>query len=103
MGIDDGRLAWNHRDMNHPSASPGFEWRERAACLPHPTVLFFGVDDNETAVEKHTREDEAKRICALCDVRQECLDHALAAREPYGIWGGLNEIERRQLLHTRAS
>ena len=37
--------------MNHPSASAGFEWRERAACLPHPTVLFFGVDDNETAVE----------------------------------------------------
>jgi WhiB family redox-sensing transcriptional regulator len=94
---------WKHRGMNHPSASAGFEWRERAACLPHPTVLFFGLDDNETSVERRAREDDAKAICALCDVRKECLDHALAVREPYGIWGGLNEIERRQLLHTRAS
>jgi WhiB family redox-sensing transcriptional regulator len=37
-------------------------------------------------------------VCHTCPVRRECLDFALRIREPYGIWGGLNEIERRDLL-----
>ena len=79
------------------------EWRERAACLPHPAVLFFGLDDSETPAERRTREDEAKAVCYTCTVRQECLDYALATREPYGIWGGLTEIERRARPHRRSS
>jgi WhiB family redox-sensing transcriptional regulator len=35
-------------------------------------------------------------------VRDECLEYALGIREPHGIWGGLNEFERRQLLRQRA-
>jgi WhiB family redox-sensing transcriptional regulator len=31
-------------------------------------------------------------------VRYPCLDFALEIREPHGIWGGLNESERRALL-----
>jgi WhiB family redox-sensing transcriptional regulator len=31
-------------------------------------------------------------------VREECLDAALLRREPHGIWGGLNELERRGLI-----
>jgi len=34
-------------------------------------------------------------------VRSECLELALRNREIHGIWGGLNEEERRSL--TRAS
>ncbi|HEV3495824.1 MAG TPA: WhiB family transcriptional regulator, partial [Actinomycetes bacterium] len=44
------------------------------------------------------REARAKEICALCPVRRPCLDYALAIREPHGIWGGLNELERKQLI-----
>jgi WhiB family redox-sensing transcriptional regulator len=46
------------------------------------------------------RELVAKRICASCGVRDDCLEAALARHESYGIWGGLNEIERRGLLRT---
>jgi WhiB family transcriptional regulator, redox-sensing transcriptional regulator len=77
------------------------EWRERAACLPYPAVLFFGLDDSETPAERRAREDEAKGICSICDVRRECLDYALATKEPYGIWGGLTEIERKARLRSR--
>ena len=70
-------------------------WQERAACLPYPAVLFFGMDDSETSGEKRSREEKAKLICSTCGVRNECLRHALEAREPYGIWGGLTEVERR--------
>jgi WhiB family redox-sensing transcriptional regulator len=75
-------------------------WRERAACLPYPSVLFFGLDDNENPAERHIREDEAKRVCAICDVRGECLRYALETRESYGIWGGLTEVERKARLRS---
>lgn len=77
-------------------------WRENAACLKHPGVLFFGIDDSETPAERRIREDQAKRVCLGCGVRDECLEYALTTREPYGIWGGLTEIERRSKVHTRA-
>ena len=43
------------------------------------------------------RERQAKAVCATCPVHKECLDFALRIREPHGIWGGLNEIERRAI------
>ena len=30
----------------------------------------------------------AKRICATCPVMEECLEGALARKEPLGVWGG---------------
>jgi WhiB family transcriptional regulator, redox-sensing transcriptional regulator len=77
------------------------EWREDAACLAYPAVLFFGLDDSETPAERRSREERAKRVCYTCSVRHDCLEYALATKEPYGIWGGLTEIERRGRLHGR--
>lgn len=45
----------------------------------------------------------AKSICQICPVRQPCLDYANAIREPYGIWGGFTEAERRHLVVTAAA
>jgi WhiB family transcriptional regulator, redox-sensing transcriptional regulator len=78
-------------------------WREQAACLEFPAVLFFGQDDSEPQAERRVREQQAKRVCAGCIVREECLEFALSTREPYGIWGGLTEAERRSRLHKRAN
>ncbi len=83
--------------------TPETEWRERAACLPFPAVLFFGLDDNESPIERRAREEEAKTICETCIVREECLAFAIATKEPYGIWGGLTELERKSLVHARAN
>lgn len=74
---------------------PEAEWREHAACLPYPAILFFGQDDNETPAERRAREDQAKIVCETCGVRMECLEYALETKEQYGIWGGLTEIERK--------
>ena len=89
--------------MTEPLLAPGDEWRERAACLEYPAVLFFGLDDTEGPVERRAREEKAKRVCMSCEVRRECLEYALATREPYGIWGGLTEIERKARLRARAT
>ena len=89
--------------MNTSLPALDAEWRESAACLSHASILFFGLDDNETPVERRAREERAKEICAACPVRRECLEYALATKEPYGIWGGLTEVERKSRLRGRAS
>lgn len=77
-------------------------WQTRAACRGPQAEVFFPPPQLERKDEKHTREERAKGICATCTVREPCLDYALSIKEPHGIWGGLNESERKQLLATRA-
>lgn len=73
-------------------------WQRRAACRGPGSTLFFAPTNPEPRPEREVREHRAKQICAECDVRTECLDYALRIREPHGIWGGYNELERRAML-----
>jgi WhiB family transcriptional regulator, redox-sensing transcriptional regulator len=77
-------------------------WQQGAACRGADVNLFFTPSHLESKEEREMREDEAKAICAICPVRAQCLEFALETREPHGIWGGLNEIERRHLIQRRA-
>ncbi len=65
------------------------QWQERALCAQTDPEAFFP--------EKGGSTREAKRICMGCEVRDECLEYALAHDERFGIWGGLSERERRRL------
>jgi WhiB family redox-sensing transcriptional regulator len=76
------------------------EWTDAAACRNSEGALFYPADSAERKEDRLERELVAKRICASCGVREECLEAALARHESYGIWGGLNEIERRGLLRA---
>ena len=73
-------------------------WQRKAACRGPESVLFFAPTLPEPRAEREAREARAKGICSGCVVQGECLDYALRIREPHGIWGGLNEAERRTLL-----
>ena len=64
-------------------------WQERALCAQTDPEAFFP--------EKGGSTREAKKVCARCEVRAECLEYALAHDERFGIWGGLSERERRKL------
>jgi WhiB family redox-sensing transcriptional regulator len=64
-------------------------WFDRAACLEADPDAFYP--------EKGGSSRAAKRVCATCPVRPECLSYALANDERFGIWGGLSERERRQV------
>lgn len=74
------------------------DWQRRAACRGPQAAVFFPPPRPERKDEKLERETRAKAICAECSVREDCLRYALDIREPHGIWGGLNESERKQLL-----
>jgi WhiB family transcriptional regulator, redox-sensing transcriptional regulator len=76
-------------------------WQFRALCRGEESSLFFAPNYFERKEQKEAREALAKAICARCPVRSECLEYALRIREPHGIWGGLNEYERRALLRAR--
>ena len=76
-------------------------WQTKAACRGPQSAAFFPPSHFERKDEKEAREARAKSICASCPVRQPCLDYALRIREPHGIWGGLNELERKSLLSAR--
>ena len=65
------------------------QWQERALCAQTDPEAFFP--------EKGGSTREANRICLGCEVRDACLDYALAHDERFGIWGGLSERERRRL------
>jgi len=73
-------------------------WQVRAACRGPHAAAFFPPSHTERKEDKAARESRAKAICGECRVRQQCLDYALRIREPHGIWGGLNEVERKALL-----
>ena len=76
-------------------------WQVKAACRGPHSAIFFPPSHFERKDEKELREATAKAICAGCSVRQACLDYAIRIREPHGIWGGLNELERKTLLAGR--
>jgi WhiB family transcriptional regulator, redox-sensing transcriptional regulator len=68
-------------------------WRELGACRGLEPSMFFPDDEDDA--------HEAKTVCAGCDVRVACLEHALTIREKQGVWGGATERERRRIIRQR--
>lgn len=65
------------------------EWRRYALCTQLGTELFFlRMGDNG---------HEAKRACAMCEVRLECLADAITDDIEHGIFGGFGRDERRRM------
>ncbi len=75
-----------------------FAWQRSAACRGEHAPAFFPPTHFERKDVRLGRERLAKSICLTCSVADSCLDYALRTREPHGVWGGLNEFERRQIL-----
>jgi WhiB family redox-sensing transcriptional regulator len=76
-------------------------WQQFAACRGEHASSFYPPLHFERKELRLSRERHAKAICASCSVRQHCLSYALRTAEPHGIWGGLNEAERSQLIRRR--
>lgn len=98
----DARHAGSHLGVlpDRAGESAVVDWRTRAACRGTELNLFFGPL-RESAAARLRRLVAAKRVCADCPVRGPCLEFALAHREAFGVWGGMTETERRQVLARR--
>ena len=70
------------------------EWQRDAECARYAGIVDFFPSRGESA-------HDAKAVCAVCPVREACLDFALRMRITHGVWGGLSERERRQVRRKR--
>lgn len=72
-------------------------WQDKAACLEENPELFFPIGTTGPALDQIAR---AKAVCQRCPVMSVCLEWALQTRQEAGVWGGLDEEERRLLRRT---
>lgn len=76
-------------------------WTEEAECRGVPTEVFFPEIIGDVTDRPY---QQAKKFCAVCVVRQQCLAEAMEVEKdlPYrfGVFGGLNPRERTALSST---
>jgi WhiB family redox-sensing transcriptional regulator len=76
------------------------DWRDEALCQEEDPELFFPIGSTGPALEQI---EQAKNICRRCPVTEECLRWALDSGQDAGVWGGMSEIERRELKRRYSS
>ncbi len=69
-------------------------WMADANCLDSPDELFMAASGKAQGYQ-------AKRVCKACVVREQCLEYALLNRLELGVFGGMNERERRLEKYKR--
>lgn len=67
------------------------DWQAAGACQSADPDIFFPLSGSGASTSQIS---EARRICARCTVRRECLDFAMRNGEMHGIWGGTTPEDR---------
>jgi WhiB family redox-sensing transcriptional regulator len=93
--------------LPQPQYFPGpnadhWDWQMRARCRGTDTSVFL-PPDGERGRARWEREERAKQMCRDCPVIAQCRLHALTLLEPFGVWGGLSEIEHALLHETETA
>lgn len=70
-------------------------WMVRGSCRGEDSELFFPAD-HERQPEREIREEKARAVCAVCPVKDECLDYAVKTSQ-VGFWGGADDEQRKGL------
>ncbi len=86
--MDNGQLYKQFREV--------VEAENELPCQNAPD-LFFALDLDDKKAGTSLPYAYAKKLCAECPIRVECLAYAVEADEPYGVWGGLTTRERKRL------
>ncbi|HTR71943.1 MAG TPA: WhiB family transcriptional regulator [Mycobacteriales bacterium] len=74
------------------------DWRHHAACRDEDPELFFPIGTTGPAQRQVA---EAKVVCRRCEAIDACLMWALDNDQDAGVWGGLDEDERRVVKRRR--
>lgn len=83
---------WEHRDR--------ITWSARGACRSSDLTpdAWFPISPTDPKIE------QAKAVCMDCPVRITCLLESLVMPGTWGIWGGWDDMQRRDALNeTRRS
>lgn len=63
-------------------------WRNMAKCVGEDSDLFLSDKEKERA--------RATIFCSRCVVKEACLEYALESDQAFGIWGGMDNEQRRK-------
>jgi WhiB family transcriptional regulator, redox-sensing transcriptional regulator len=74
------------------------EWRDQSACREVDPELFFPLTASGPSEYQISR---ARAVCSTCVVQAQCLSWSLDNDVTHGVWGGLSEQERHELLRER--
>ena len=69
------------------------DWRPQAACRDEDPERWFPVGSSGPVHEAQVAA--AKAVCRRCPVKAACLQDALDGGLDHGVFGGLDENERR--------
>ena len=70
-------------------------WIAEGKCREQSPEMFFPSDGVGVEI--------AKRVCAVCPVREPCLEYALLHNIEHGVWGGASERARGRMVRQRRS
>lgn len=79
----------------------GQDWEKDANCRGLPGDWFVEtrlMDEGNN--DMRVRHGIAKKVCAVCVVKSECLEYAIEGKED-GIWGGTNRRQRVKIERKR--
>ena len=77
------------------------EWHVEAECRePWVDGEWFFVESTHMSKTNYSKIRQAKRVCDLCVVAEDCLEGAMSRKESQGIWGGTTPGERRSLVRN---
>lgn len=79
-----------------PALSARPDWMARGLCHQQGNLDICYPEGAGRVGARGTQQ--AKELCASCPVVADCLAWALDRQERHGVWGGLSERERDQLL-----
>ncbi len=85
----------SRRGTHMPHIKIDMKWLEQAVCSDKridPDIFF---PSNGAGVHA------ARKFCAKCPVRNECLEYALLNKIEQGVWGGASERQRMLILRER--
>ena len=81
------------------------DWMSQAACAQYEdhelldAILFSERNSGNRQHPSTGREQQARRLCAFCPVRRECLLFACSTETQEGTYGGVHARERMAVRH----
>lgn len=75
------------------------DWRDLAECRNYDPGMWFPLG---TTLAYAWQFEKAVSICRSCPVIEACRSWALENREPFGVWGGMTEEDRKRYHRAAA-
>ena len=80
------------------------KWRDYALCAQTDPEVFFPANKANSDEYNGYNNYDARKVCAECPVKGECLADALMTGDvEYGMRGGLTPRERMGMLATKVA